>query len=64
MQSSSKTDKAVKNSYVKEIRPAQGNTKIWKGAVEITRSPPVSGLRSLWFNSWQPQKEGEGLEAV
>lgn len=64
MQSSSKADKAVKNSYVKEIQPVQGDAKIWKGAVEITRSPPVtSGLRSLWLNS-QPEKEGEGLEAA
>lgn len=57
-QSSSKPDKAVKNCYLKEIWPVQGDTKIWKGAVEITRSPPVSGLRNLWFNSWQSQKEG------
>lgn len=65
MQSSSKTDKAAKNSYVEEIWPVQGDAKIWKSAVEIPRSLPViSGLRSLCFTSWQPQKEGAGPEAI
>lgn len=47
MQSGSKPDKAVKNSSVKDIWSVQGDTKFWKGAVEITRSLPASGLCSL-----------------
>lgn len=61
MQSSPKPVEAVRNSYVLEMRQVQGDIKIWKDAVEITRSLPVSSLCSSF---WQPKREGKGLKAV
>lgn len=63
-QNSSTTDKTVKNFYMTKTQPAKGDTKIWKGTVEITGLPVVSVLWNLWFKSQQPQRKGEGQEAA